>query len=215
MNASLDPSLTRGEYWLLNNVVDSTCPICFLVSNQTEELFNNPGHRLSRKRLVETLIGMTERGWIEGYRCEDLASLTGDEIEKGFLERPTEVGHELGYRLTALGGAVWEAFAAPDWDRYLHVWTSSEGALNEFFCATRWRLEKYLSLVQFLDVLVQPESIEWDEVVPWEATYWKTLPRGHRVRFLHKDLHQDIDGPKDLDRVPQTVMSLQRWYHWE
>ena len=215
MNASIEPSLTRGEYWLLNNVVDSTCPICFLVSDQIEELFNNPGHRLSPPRLVETLTSMVQRGWIEGYRCEDAAPLTAAEIEKGFLERPTEEGLELGYRLTETGGAIWEAFAAPNWDRYLHVWTSAEGEMNEWFCAIRWRLEKYLSLVHFMDVLVQPESIEWDEVVPWEATYWKTLPHGHRVRFLHMDVQAEFDGPKDLNRVPHTVMNLKRWYDWE
>jgi hypothetical protein len=207
----LEPRLTRGEYWLLNNVVVAPCPVSFLVHNEIKELFNNPGHRLSRQRLVETLCEMSNRGWIEGYRLEGRISLTVAEIERGLTERSTEEGTELGYQLTALGGAVWEAFAAPDWDRYLHVWTSAEGELNEYFSASRWRVEKYLSLVHHLGILIAPNSIVWDDVAPWGATYWKTLPHGHRVSFLHRE----IDEPRSWDKVPHEVMSLQRWYDWE
>ncbi len=34
------------------------------------------------------------------------------------------------------------------------------------------------------DYLVVPGSEKWEELSPWQATYWKALPRGNRVRFL-------------------------------
>jgi hypothetical protein len=209
----MEPRLTRGEYWLLNDVVDTTTPLCMLVSTCIEELFNNPGHRLSRPRLIETLVEMSDRGWIEGYRFEDGFPLTAQLVEAGFGETVTAEGGELGYRLTKLGGEVWEAFAAPDWDRYINAWTSSEGEVNEYFCATKWRLEKYLSLVHLLEIEVLPESVVWDEVRPWQATYWKLLPHGHRVQFVHRDIrHPEEYLPPPF---PTEVTSLRRWYDWE
>src|SRR5687767_10867198 len=112
----MEPRLTRGEYWLLNSVVDSMCPVSFLISKNIKELFNNPGHRLDRSRLVETLVSMSEQGWIEGYRIDEGFPLTADMIETGFSEVPWERDDALGYRLTAYGGTVWEAFAVPHWD---------------------------------------------------------------------------------------------------
>ena len=98
----MEPRLTRGEYWLLNCVVVAGCPLRFLVSDSIEELFNNPGHRLERPRLVETLVHMSEQGWIEGYRIDDGFPLTADLIETGFLELPNERDDALGYQLTCL-----------------------------------------------------------------------------------------------------------------
>jgi hypothetical protein len=210
----MEPRLTRGEYWLLNCVVDSTCPLSFLINKNIEELFNNPGHRLDRSRLVETLVSMSESGWIEGHRLNVGLPLTKDLIEAGFAEVPWESDDTLCYRMSAEGGAIWEAFAVPDWDRYLAVGIVSPGEWNEFFGATRWRLEKYLSLLHYDGIDVMPETVVWDEVAPWQATYWKQLPHGYRVQFKHRERHHDA-GVRDLWLTPNGVYSLQKWYDWD
>ncbi len=47
---SMNPSFTRGEYWLLEAVVDGQCPLCFVAGAHVEEMFNKTGHGLDRAR---------------------------------------------------------------------------------------------------------------------------------------------------------------------
>ena len=58
-----------------------------------------------------------------------------------------------------------------------------------------------------------PETIVWTEVSPWQATYWKQLPHGHRVQFKHRE--RNDDEVRDLWLTPNGVYSLQKWYDWD
>src|SRR5262245_25507795 len=62
------PRLTRGEYWILNQVVAAWCPIKFLAHADPKLLFNNPGHGLSLDRLSGVLAELFDRGWITSHR---------------------------------------------------------------------------------------------------------------------------------------------------
>jgi hypothetical protein len=138
--------------------------------------------------------------------------LDRDLVESAFDEGfdPKRSEDSVHYRLTPEGGLIWEAFAAPRWDKYLRTWKGPPGKLNRFFGAKKSSLEKYLSLVHHLGTKIIPESVEWSEVQPWQATYWKVLPLGHCVKCRH----MQADGPISWDRVPHSLMSLQKWYDW-
>jgi hypothetical protein len=209
----MEPRLTRGEYWLLNCVVEAGCPVKFLVSDDIEELFNKRGHLMERQRLIETLCELHSRGWIKSDRGEIPVLLDSDQIEAALVEEFDSKRDDQGvyFRLTEEGGAAWERFAAPRWDRYLRTRLSFSKSTGAISGATKWRVEKYLSLVHHLGTIVDPNSIVRQVLAPYQATYWKTLPIGYRVEYRYSKHHEQ----RDWERVPHSLMSLQRWYDWE
>ena len=48
-------SLTRGEYWLLEAVVEEAVPVRFLFSKSASEIFNKPSHGLDLNSLAGAL----------------------------------------------------------------------------------------------------------------------------------------------------------------
>lgn len=216
----MESRLTRAEYWLLNAVVEVSCPLTFLDTPHIEVLFNKASHGLSRDRLIATLTEMFELGWITAHRHtvgsdddQELDRLSAQSIESALNEAPPVKRLKTSpctfYRLTPLGASVWEEFAAPDWNRYLSLCLPFSGS-GEYIGATEWRLRKYLDLVHHLDIQVHPATVAWDVVQPFEATYWKTLPLGYRVSFEF----ERTESLADWSKVPHEVMSLQLWYDW-
>jgi RHS repeat-associated protein len=49
------------------------------------------------------------------------------------------------------------------------------------------------------------KSITWTDIVPWPATYWKTLPHGYRVQFQYRGT-----GPEYI----QSAASAACWQRW-
>jgi len=94
------------------------------------------------------------------------------------------------FGLTPEGGAYWERACQADWSRFLNG-TGSQGEMVDVdkgmfttFChhegATLYRTWEYAR---------RSDISHWDkrlmsrgrELKPWKATYWKTLPTGHRL----------------------------------
>ena len=50
----MEPRFTRGEYWLLETVVEQEWEICALIWSELEIVLNKKGHGLTRASLVET-----------------------------------------------------------------------------------------------------------------------------------------------------------------
>jgi hypothetical protein len=196
--------LSRGEYWLLESAVEGMPPLRWLVAPQLEQIFNKTGHRLGRGALVDTM----ERLVVADLLCAHRANggnfaPTRAEIEAALDESPDPPrAVETHYGLTAAGGAAWESFAAPDWNRYIDSGCDEQHRYDAT-CADRKRLLRYLAALR-REGTFQEESLVWDEVAPWQATYWKQLPRGHRVRFVCIDA-----------RLPDPPSSWYcRWYQW-
>jgi hypothetical protein len=52
---------------------------------------------------------------------------------------------------------------------------------------------------------VTPGNELWKTLIPWQATYWKTLPRGYRVR---------VPWPRESpDKAPDWA-AYNEWIHW-
>jgi hypothetical protein len=206
------PSFTRGEYWILESAVEGMPPMNRLVSPDIEGFFNKTGHGLPRGPLLDTLQRLADkrficlsseaRGEFAPTRAEVAAAL--DEPRD---ERLNERTH---YGLTPAGGAAWEAFAAPDWNRFITASSDVEederGFLTwEVVAASPDWLRRYLDAVR-TESRIDEASIVRDEVRPWEATYWKTLDVGYRVQL------KVADGPPEW-RVPSYVVA-DSWCRW-
>lgn len=211
--------MTYGEYWLFEAVVEGQEPLSFLMHPNMELLYNRPGHNLDRA----DLIGILRKHF-------DLGNLTASQEGCGdFIPTPSELDEALRYvalpvedllktcyyALTAKGGHLWETVAQPNWSRYICAklggMEDSEGTeLGDITSTDRDRVERYASGLQYLEYHIAPSSLRWERVAPWEATYWKTLPEGHRLQFRYKFDESVADW--DWDCVPKWFLDFDRWY---
>lgn len=96
------------------------------------------------------------------------------------------------YGLSERGGGRWEAHAVPDWDRYLEASFRFNPEEGTTVSGTRDLMEQWLSAQRDLNQWKPiADSIRWDVLRPWQATYWKSVPVGHRVHFQFEitDVH--------------------------
>ena len=110
-----------------------------------------------------------------------------DEMQLKHIDSVGE-GKRISYGLTEKGGVQWEAFAAPDWQRYIRenfqVPDGSENGIWEVMCACKSSLENYFESIYFhYPIEMSLASVVWDYIAPWQATYWKQLDGAYRLRF--------------------------------
>ena len=86
----MEPRFTRGEYWLLETVVECEFEVCVLID-----------------------------------------SIVPDESKPPRTE-PVDVRKITSYGLTQEGSAQWEAFAAPDWQKYIAQSVQPEDEEGEY-----------------------------------------------------------------------------------
>lgn len=199
----MEPRFTRGEYWLLESVVEREYNISGLIGSKHEEHFNKKGHGLTRAPLVETLHRLLSWGLIYAgsrlrFSDEELDFIsTPEQIElaldesKSWVDVPLRDRKVTYYGLTREGGDQWEAFAAPNWQKYIAARVESpdvgECGAGELICADKAWLEKYFESQCFYNPEVALDSVERDYIAPWDATYWKQLEGAHRIRFREPD----------------------------
>ena len=253
----MEPRFTRGEYWLLETVVEHEFEVCALVDSSLESFLDKKGHGLTRASLVETFHRLLSSGLIYAKSEMNGSISTKEQIELALEERvpwdthhvfiptdgdieiaadeskpartePVDVRKITSYGLTQKGGAQWEAFAAPDWEKYIAESFQPEDAEGEYemwelICGDKnWRyadkdcldppqnwLEEYIESMCFYNQKeVILESVEWDYVTPWQATYWKRLSGGDRVRFRCRDKRNGENFEPPLPPVAED------WYAW-
>ena len=121
------------------------------------------------------------------------------------------------YRLTATGGAAWEAFAAPDWTQYCTHWLSYEDDKDSQFAshtiqtATKEVLDDYLQSFIISDPSVEQSTLKYSAMSAWQATYWKQLPQGYKATFQRRE----SNGTLSFD-ASCAWQEFQRslWYRW-
>ena len=214
----MEPRFTRGEYWILETAVESRFPVADLMDNDIDVTLNKKGHGLTRDALLETLHRLIASGLISAENEVDGVISTPHHIERALNEpirRIPRVGERKRtyYRLTPEGGRQWEAFAAPDWQKYIYTSLhlpddphDSDQIIQEVICADKAMLESYFKSKCFYDAKhVSLETVAWDYIAPWDVTYWKQLEGAHRVRF-HS---QDQTGAQNAKRYP---LPKPEWY---
>ena len=210
----MEPRFTRGEYFLLEIVVEYEWSISGLIDNELELHLNKKGHGLTRASLLESLYRLLSSGLIYAKNEVDGFISTYEQIESALNEpprgiAPAGVRKHTVYGLTQEGGEQWEAFAAPDWEKYIEEMGEGEDESGderyELICADKAWLEKYFeSFCFYHQIEVSLESMEWDYISPWEVTYWKQLEGAHILRFQERDQSEvaDYDPPPNPE-----------WYH--
>lgn len=212
----INPSLTRGEYWLLESAAEFQIPFRYLDSEDLDISLNKPGHGLGSPQLIKTLQKLYSEGLIFASRIDDNIdsfTFTKEQLEAAFKEKLSKYNRYYG--LTKKGGQYWEAFASPNWDYYIDVgYVPIENGNyddGELICSVKSNLEKYFKSVCYHEYDVDEKSIQWDKVEPWEATYWKELPIGYRVRFHGKEKENYLNS--DKPREPYWYHDM--WYNWK
>jgi hypothetical protein len=208
-------SLTRGQYWLLEAAVECRS---WLAGLNDEDFYrpalNRSSHGMSDDVLIRTLTAMLRDGVIEIVTRGDHKLLHPSEVE--LLEIVNSRNSDVLYGLTSRGGALWESFAFPRWDRYMTDEGSEEVdesgrrqavllSLHEGNCG-RFKndLDRYL-----ISKGRQPAEIVSRRVVaPWQATYWKQFDRGHEVVLKFAP----IEDEEWIDR-PVSLTYSDGWYH--
>lgn len=192
--------LSRGEFWLLANAVEHGLPLPLLTLpewvsggtdiNTIDIVLNRQGHGLGFEALRDTLAQMARNGWIQfsrTFRDNPISCPNAEEIAVLLRERG-RFDEAVFYRLTAAGGAAWEAFARPEWHRYIehsHEYPDDDSSCMQMTTieTADWKtLDKYLRALAGEEV-IEAGSIVLSELRPWHATYWKTLPFGLRCTF--------------------------------
>ncbi|RKU33024.1 hypothetical protein C6496_22890 [Candidatus Poribacteria bacterium] len=256
----MEPRFTRGEYWLLETVAEHEFEVCALIESDLESFLGKRGHGLTRDALVETLHRLLSSGLIYAKSEMKGSISTKEHIELALEERvswdthhvfisadgdvelapdeskppriePVDVRKITYYGLTQEGGAQWEAFAAPDWQKYIAGGSQpdeSEYEVWELICGDKnWRgadkdwpepvqnwLEEYIESMCFYSQMeVILESVEWDYVTPWQATYWKQLDGGDRVRFRCRD-KSGAENFKPIPSFPDMGYFDRLWCAW-
>ncbi len=216
---AMQPRLTRGEYWLLETVVDGAWPLCFVARTNAEEVFNKPGHGLERAALIETLESLFASGLLEAHRHGQAAAMPLARTEIiAALEEPSHARGAPGtlYRLTAQGGAVWEAFAMPDWKAYLLRELDEDQGVGAFTALDRQWLQEDLEHFSVYEHAVARDSVQWERLGRWQPTYWKELPEGYRVRFRFGPTPSG-EEPSPLDGFGcgyGRCAQRESWYRW-
>ena len=218
----MEPRFTRGEYWLLETVVESLFPVSGLIDDDFEVSLNKKGHGLTRAALIETLHRLISSGLIYAESEVNGLILTDQHIERALNEPWIDPKTITYYGLTQEGGAQWEAFAAPDWRCYIdaisRVPDDSENVPDgyvvwEMICPSKGSLESYFnSMYMYGHCEVILESVVWDYIAPWDATYWKQLDGAHRVRFQDPD--NAVKSKPDLPDLPYSAWFNQVWCAW-
>lgn len=220
--------LSRGEYWLLTNAVEYGLPLRVLTLPEWPQddphiatidvVLNKRGHGLGVDELAETLHRILERGWIELSR--DIRRQTPmhpdhEEIRRVLSEKGL-FNEGVFYRLTPDGGRAWESFARPEW--HLYVSRDDENgdddmSIGEAVAPSRKSLERYMASLE-KDISIEAGSRVYDELKPWQATYWKTLPAGFRCRYRYRRFEPTLPGALAPPCLPSTGWLLSRWCPW-
>jgi hypothetical protein len=204
--------MNRGEYWLLDSVVEAWYPLVWLVSDDVEGSFNKRHHGLERDELVGVLAELFGGGDLLAKRVEKSVTKEFFTPARAEIEAALEGRFDCLYGLTSQGGARWEEVSQPRWERYVCGWVSGEPQEGEIVGSDRTLVEKYDSLSHYVwDISVVADSRRWEVLQPWQATYWKTLPLGHRVRFSFEWVERPPEWKTDA-MISEWLKEIHNWY---
>jgi hypothetical protein len=197
--------LSRYQYWVLDHVFELPQYLSDLTiflkegeSRMGEDappiISAVPLLELTVSELAEIILPLFEIGYISLDGCH-----------AGYVPRYGEIlvtlhgRGEIGeYKLTDLGGKVWEDYSKPNWDYFVYerAYDHSKGfALKRIICTSRETLERWIVAHQIepsheialicrtWDRIVPGTAISWKTVGKWQPTYWKTLDQGFQAAF--------------------------------
>lgn len=201
-------TIHRVEYLIIHSVLEDT------------EILKNVAldFNLSHAEVIAAATRLFENGDI----LAEFDTLSGEQVRDGVLSASQIKAHLDGnfsavYYLSFQGGARWESLCYPNWNRY-YKWSFSLARESEITCADREFLEELLRSSYWSGKIPIAETEVWQEIEPWQATYWKTLPKAYRVRYQYKrtsesrffELHKEQSKLNTENNQRQSDKS--QWY---
>lgn len=210
------PRLTRGEYWLMEIMAEYMIPAGFLGRDDLDMVLNKPLPGLSQDELLATILELSRQGLVSYTTRHDEMERqfsSTDQIRDAVSEESRRGRGKTLLCLTSKGACVWEAFAAPRWDDFIDEYSCFDESLGQYvtelICTNLELLQRYLKSAYPSLSQIDPSRVWWDTLEPWEATYWKILPKAHRVRFVEP--HDGMEEPPPSS----DFISPPRWYRWD
>jgi len=213
------------EYWVLELAVTLRIPLAFLTSDRFAGLFNKRFDGFDRAELVSCLERLLAAGDIdvarEGEALQPDRAALEEALDRPVPPPPRPASASLGpaYGLTPRGGSRWESLAHADWEKYNPLsYEDREGTeYGEIIAMDRDRAERFLAGVKAYcrHSFIPDGPEEWDLLTPWHASYWKALPRGHRVRFrcrVAKPRSRPMSSNPRTKRYPAWFRELEVWF---
>lgn len=131
--------------------------------------------------------------------------------------------------LTPKGGNLWEKMANPYWNLYMNMYTeditTEVGARVRREFGSREIALHYLSIDKYKYNIIEEGSVRMSKMIPWQATYWKSLHEGIKLTYklkpkneiatsLHLNNYNDILDAEDRQPLrwytdPETLEQLQ------
>ncbi|MEE3720057.1 hypothetical protein V2H45_25290 [Tumidithrix elongata RA019] len=201
-----------AKFWLLDLVYKGIFPIHILVDDQLELVVNkSTGHGLDRTELVDALLMLFEEEMLiaQLYKNPDDFPMritpTQQDIENALAGKL-----DLHYGLTSLGGEQWEKLSKPNWNLYISGRLEREEV--SFSGSDRQIVEQYLPSLRYSSQqeIVSGSEI-WEHLVPWQATYWKTLPSGWQVTCQTRETNEYLGNPMPSE-YQEWFNKIQNWY---
>jgi hypothetical protein len=226
-NYDIEPSETisnAAEYFLLKNVIER-------YGNYEQDF---PGVALncgfSHTEILIPAFSLFQKGYILAEIYDDISKVSDVKMTRYQIQTNLDGKLQCYYYLTPQGGAYWETLAHPNWNRYYTCsivdiekftgYLDDEIYELEMICSDQQLIEQFLKINCYLnlpDVYVGTEVV-WDVIEPWQATYWKTLPRGYRVSYqarrnnLMEDSNISLEEQAARSNAQQWFCEISKWY---
>jgi hypothetical protein len=213
--------MEKIAYWFLDAVVEARLPVRTLVIPNLAEALNRPSHNLDPQSLCAILLDLVQQDYLVMYQRDP-----HEDKETPFIPSRRDLEEELDspqshrrtylvYGLSALGGAQWETLSSPRWDRFISASYGVDPYDAQIIAQDRQLVQRYFELQQYISSTlgaIIPESLQWDTLQPWEATYWKTLPKAYRLRFYYYPYEEETEVRKTPTWAWEQFSQMCQWY---
>lgn len=189
--------MDTSTFRILDYACEVFIPIQWLVHpDDLQGTLNKPFHGLRKEDIPNLLYQLFLNGYIIIKEDSDLVDSIFTPSLPGLnqaINRPFMSSNPILYGLTEKGGSIWEKAASMDWDDYIYELYGGRGDIctneGEIITTTQSLTKQVLNEHRVQKVLfdeILEGSERWSILTPWQATYWKILPVGHRVQFQYK-----------------------------
>lgn len=168
--------IDQADYAVLNAVSENEWP-AYLLNGAAgmENIMNRPTHGLGTKGLIEHFSRLWHTGLLECSFEESGTALFPDiDLARGQFERDSDdnpIGPIVWYRLSRVGGDLWEKLTSPDWSKFIRSRAGQASSTWIHASGDRARVELLRKCP--IPPIPVPGTERWEVCEPWRATYWK------------------------------------------
>jgi hypothetical protein len=191
-----DKYMDTSTFCILDYAYEVFIPIQWLAyPSDLQDTLNKPFHGIQKENIPNVLYQLFLNDYIMIEKDPDLVD---DDFTPSLLDLSQAISHPfissnpILYGLTEKGGSIWEKVSNMDWNDYIHELYGGHGDIRtnegEIITTTQSLTKQVLNERRVQKVLfdeILEGSERWSILTPWQATYWKILPVGHRVQFQY------------------------------